>query len=431
MVRRKRDAAAASTPNWEELREQASLIKEETIAQLPAYIRQFAEAAKQNGAIVMEAANDVLMCGYIATLLRVNGVKRVVKSKSMLTEECGLNQYLAIQGLEVTDTDLGECIMQLRKEPPSHIVLPAIHLRKEEIGKTFHRNLGSQKGASDPDYLTEVARKYLRQKFLTADAAITGVNFAVAETGTVVVCTNEGNADMGIHAAPLQIHCVGIDKVIPRMTDLGVFTRLLARSATGQAITSYTSHYNKPKPGGKMYVIIVDNGRNKLSHNHAYRNALKCIRCGACINTCPVYRRSGGHSYGSLIPGPIGSVLAPLRNPAASADLPFACSLCGSCANVCPVKVSLHENLYNLRQELNSQGSTPLIRRAALKVAAWGLSNNALYRTGGAIGRLVLRYFPAILYIPLRSWTKGRKLPVPPRQTFQQWYSKHESRKKI
>lgn len=428
MVRNKRDRAAELVDEWEALRQQASDIKEQALENMPRYVREFKEAAILNGAIVMEAPDDVIMRGYIDTILRGNGALRVVKSKSMLTEECGLNEYLIKQGFNVVDTDLGECIMQLRKEPPSHIVLPAIHLRKEEIGETFHSHLGTEAGASDPTYLTQAARQYLRQQFLSAQAAITGVNFAVAETGTVVVCTNEGNADMGVHAAPIQIHCMSIEKIIPRTTDLGVFTRLLARSATGQAITTYTSHYRTPKAGGKMYIILVDNGRNERLYHPTSRNTLKCIKCGACMNTCPVYRRSGGHSYEQVIPGPIGSAIAPLRNFRKAAGLPFACSLCGSCTNICPVKINLHEQLYQWRQELNTYRATPLLRRIILKIAARVLSNNTYYRMAGSIGRFFLRHFPWLLKLPMWAWTNGRQLPQPARQTFQQWYARNASK---
>ncbi|MDR2497149.1 MAG: LUD domain-containing protein [Tannerellaceae bacterium] len=428
MVRCKRDRAAEAVDDWENLRGQASDIKEKALENIPQYIRQFKEAARQNGAIVMEASNHVMLQGYVATILRSNGALRVVKSKSMLTEECGLNEYLIEQGFTIIDTDLGECIMQLRREPPSHIVLPAIHLRKEEIGETFHKHLGTEAGASDPTYLAQAARKYLREQFLSAQAAITGVNFAVAETGTIVVCTNEGNADMGVHAAPIQIHCMSIEKIIPAMADLGVFTRLLARSATGQAVTAYTSHYRTPKPDGKMYIIIVDNGRSERLYHPTGRSTLKCIRCGACMNTCPVYRRSGGHSYGQVIPGPIGSAIAPFRDFRTAAGLPFACSLCESCSNICPVRINLHEQLYYWRQEMNSYRSTPILRKLIMKTAALVLAKPLYYRLAGSLGRFFLRYFPFMLKLPLRAWTRGRKLPRPERQTFRQWYARNASK---
>ena len=238
-------------------------------------------------------------------ILQRHKVQRLVKSKSMLTEECHLNPFLEEHGIEVVDTDLGERIVQLRHERPSHIVLPAIHIRKEEVGECFHEHLGTEKGASDPAYLTEAARQHLRERFCNADAGLTGVNFAIAETGGIVICTNEGNADLGVSLPKLHIACMGIEKLIPRAADLGVFLRLLARSATGQPITTYSSHFHGPRPGCEMHIVLVDNGRTEILKMPEFRRSLDCIRCGACMNTCPVYRRSGGHSYQTTVPGPI------------------------------------------------------------------------------------------------------------------------------
>ena len=229
----------------------------------------------------------------------------------------------------------------MAKEPPSHIVLPCIHKKKEEIGELFHEHLGTPAGVSDPQILTETARQHLREVFLTRKVALTGVNFAVAETGEFVVCTNEGNADMGAHLSEVHIASMGIEKIIPKREHLGVFLRLLTRSATGQPITTYSSHYKKPRPGQEMHIVIVDNGRSIQLGREDFRNSLKCIRCGACMNTCPVYRRSGGHSYHNAISGPIGSILAPNLDMEKYADLPFASTLCGSCSNVCPVKIDI------------------------------------------------------------------------------------------
>src|SRR5690554_204988 len=343
----------------------------------------------------------------------------------MLTEECGLNPFLEKQGIEVTDTDLGERIIQFRKEPPSHIVMPAIHLKKEEIGELFHEKLHTEKGNFDPTYLTAAARLHLRQKFLEAEVALTGVNFAVAETGAVVVCTNEGNVDMGVHAAPVQIHCVGIEKMIPRMDDLSVFTRLLARSATGQPITTYTSHYTGPKPGGQIHIVIVDNGRAEHLGKEDYRNALKCIRCGACMNTCPVYRRSGGHSYGSVIPGPIGSILAPHSRIKNYNDLPFASSLCGSCSDVCPVKIDIHDQLYRWRQDLSEKKRTSPGKRYTMKMAGKILAGSKMYDFSGKMARWGIKNLPRMLiYNRLNVWGKERELPEVPKESFKQWYKR-------
>jgi L-lactate dehydrogenase complex protein LldF len=422
-VRQKRDRIAATVPEWENLREQASRIKKEALANLDVYLEQLETEAIRNGVRVLWAKDAGAFNRIVLDIIRQHGAKNIVKSKSMLTEECGLNRFLHSKGIEVVDTDLGERIIQFRQEMPSHIVLPAIHLKKEEIGETFHEKLGTEKGASDPSYLTQAARRHLREKFLAADMALTGVNFAVAETGTVVVCTNEGNADMGVHAAPVQVHCMGIEKIIPKQEDLGIFTRLLARNATGQAVTTYTSHYRKPKPGGAMYIVIVDNGRSKYLGHPKYNDSLKCIRCGGCLNTCPVYRRSGGHSYGYVIPGPIGSILAPQKDVQKYRDLPFASSLCGSCSNVCPVKIAIHEQLYFWRQDLTRQKRTSFIKRFSMKATGFFLSENTRYNFIGIMARWAIRYVPrGLLYLPFNVWGRGRELPAPPAQSFKQWY---------
>jgi len=426
LVRQKRDRMAASVPEWESLRQQASQIKEEALANLDVYLEQFEASAVRNGATVLWADDADEFNRIVLDIIRRHDATRVVKSKSMLTEECGMNHFLLSEGVEVVDTDLGERIIQFRNETPSHIVLPAIHLKKEEIGETFHEKLGTDAGASDPTYLTRAARQHLRAKFLSAQVAMTGVNFGIAETGSVVVCTNEGNADMGVQAAPVQIHCMGIEKIVPRQQDLGVFTRLLARNATGQPVTSYTSHYMRPKPDGAMYIVIVDNGRSRQLGQPHYAGSLKCIRCGGCMNTCPVFRRSGGHSYGYVIPGPIGSILAPERTGMGCADLPFASSLCGSCSNVCPVKIDIHGQLYAWRQDLTQHGKTALSKRIAMRAAGKLLASDSLYNFAGATVRRAVSHLPRpLLYMPLNVWGKGRELPVPPKESFKQWYLKN------
>ncbi|RMG75375.1 MAG: lactate utilization protein, partial [Bacteroidetes bacterium] len=362
----------------------------------------------------------------IHDILSRHQVKRLVKSKSMLTEECHLNPYLEARGIEVVDTDLGERIVQLAGEPPSHIVMPAIHKKKGEIGALFHEKLGTAEGSEDPQYLTEAARQHLRARFLAADAALTGVNFALADTGGVVVCTNEGNADMGVHLAPVQIHAMGMEKLIPRASDLGVFLRLLARSATGQPITTYTSHYHRPRPGTEMHIVIVDNGRSEQLGREDFRRSLHCIRCGACMNTCPVYRRSGGHAYGSTVPGPIGSILSPGLDLKKHSSLPFASTLCGSCSDVCPVKIDIHTQLYKWRQIIAKEGHLETSKQVGMKAAGWLLARPRLYRLAGRLGRWALRRLPRwMIYHRLNPWGQSRELPPPPRQSFQDWYKKH------
>lgn len=422
-VRTKRDRMAHSLPEWEVLREQASRIKQHTLSRLADYLEEFERQATRLGAVVHWAANAEEHNTIVHQLLTDRGVKHVAKSKSMLTEECGLNPYLEEHGIEVVDTDLGERIVQLRHEHPSHIVLPAIHIKKEEVSQLFHNRLGTAAGATDPQYLAEAARQHLRQEFLRADAGITGVNFAIAETGGLVVCTNEGNADLGTSLPRLHIACLGIEKLIPRAGDLGVFLRLLARSATGQPITTYSSHFHGPRPGGELHIVLVDNGRSELLASGDFRRSLNCIRCGACMNTCPVYRRSGGHSYGVTVPGPIGSILNPFMNPAAHSSLPSACSLCGSCTDVCPVKIDLHHQLYVWRRRLAEQDLLPWSKRISMNLAGILLKHPFLYRIAGWCGRMALKILPRwMIYNPLNAWGRERELPTPPAKSFRELY---------
>ena len=428
-VRSKRDKQAASVPEWEYLREMASAIKTHTIANLDRYLEQFERNASALGAKVHWAADADEHNAIVLGILRDHATSRIVKSKSMLTEECGLNHFLEDNGIDVVDTDLGERIVQLRHETPSHIVLPAIHIKKEEVGETFHRHLGTVAGASDPKYLTEAARGHLRDKFLDGQIGITGVNFAVAETGGLVVCTNEGNADLGVSLPRVHIACMGIEKLVPRFEDLAVFTRLLARSATGQPITSYTSHFHGPRdPNSELHIVLVDNGRTQLREKAAFRDALHCIRCGACMNTCPVYRRSGGHSYHATVPGPIGSVLSPTRDPKRYQSLPYACSLCGSCTDVCPVKIPLHHQLLAWRNELVGQQLLPLGKRWTMRFASWLFCHPRVFSSAGYLGRTVLRWLPhAVTHNRFNQWAVARELPTPPRESFQHWYRQNRS----
>ena len=300
-VREKRDRMMTTVPEWEELRRLSSAIKRHTLSRLGHYLCEFERNATANGMVVHWAKDAAEMNATVWQLVREHGGTNLIKSKSMLSEECGLTPYLRERGVDAVESDLGERIMQLLHQPPSHIVLPAIAVRREEVGALFEREMGTAPGNSDPTYLTHAARKALRPKFLGADVSMTGVNFAVASTGALAVCTNEGNADLGTSFADLHIAIMGIEKVIPDMEALAVFTRLLARSGTGQPITSYTSLYRKPAPGKRIHVILVDNGRSEWLADEAHRNMLKCLRCGACMNTCPVYRRSGGHTYSYFI----------------------------------------------------------------------------------------------------------------------------------
>ncbi|MFT5126912.1 MAG: L-lactate dehydrogenase complex protein LldF [Rhodothermales bacterium] len=422
-VREKRDSLVSEIPEWEELRSQGAQIKAWALDHLEELLDEFEANCKANGVHVHRAADSAEHNRIVHGILSKHGATRIVKSKSMLTEECGLNEALHEEGIEVIDTDLGERIVQLRGEPPSHIVMPAIHLQKHEIGQTFHETMGTPEGMDDELELTRAARRDLRERFLAAEAGITGVNFAVAETGNVVVCTNEGNADLGANIPDLHIACMGLEKVIPKLEHLGVFTRLLARSATGQPITVYTSHFRKPRPGREMHVVIVDNGRRALLKREKFRSALSCIRCGACMNTCPIYRRSGGHSYKTTIPGPIGSILAPSKDPATHDSLPFASTLCGSCTDVCPVKIPLHRQLLDLRAELMEAGHGKPAKARNMKLGAKVLASPGLYRLAGTFGRLAVRGPRFLLPREMKNWLRDRDLPAFPAQTFRQRYT--------
>ncbi|QKF58182.1 lactate utilization protein B [Aliarcobacter lanthieri] len=422
-VREKRDKASKSIPEWENLREYADQIKTHTMANLDKYLLEFEKNATKKGITVHFAFDAQEHNEIVYKILKEHDVKKLVKSKSMLTEECHLNPFLENHGIEVIDTDLGERIVQLRKEPPSHIVLPAIHLKKSDVSDTFHEKLGTEQGNYDPTYLTRAARAALREDFLTADAGLTGVNFAIAQTGGVVVCTNEGNADMGASVPKLHIASMGIEKIIPRLEDLSVFTRLLARSATGQPVTSYTSHFHAPVENGQMHIIIVDNKRSQFLSSIKNKKALNCIRCGACMNTCPVYRRSGGHSYEYVIPGPIGSILGSVKEPKTHNSLPFACTLCGSCSNVCPVKIDLDSQLYSLRQDLGNMNLIDSKKQKIMKVTAWVMSKPVLFNFVGKMARFIVPKLPkSLLYNKLNVWGRQRDLPKFPKKSFKEMF---------
>ena len=425
-IREKRDIASKQIPEWEALREAASKIKSNVISNLHEYLLQFEANLTNNGVKVHWAADAEEHNAIVYSILKAKEIKQMVKSKSMLTEECHLNEYLEERGIDVINSDLGEYIQQIDNEPPSHIVLPCIHKRKEEIGELFHQHLGTEKGLSDPTLLTRVARKHLRNIFITRRAALTGVNFAVAETGEYVVCTNEGNADMGAHLSEVQIASMGLEKIVPQKKHLGIFLRLLARSATGQPITIYSSHYKKPREGQEMHLILVDAGRTRQLGRPDFRDSLKCIKCGACMNTCPVYRKGGGLSYHNTITGPIGAILAPNLDMKKHADLPYASTLCGSCSNVCPVKINIHEQLYKWRQVIVKEGYAANTKALSMKAMAWTLSSPANYNTAGKAGRWFLHNIPFVVNNKFNPWYKQRDMPEGPKESFSEWYAKNE-----
>lgn len=408
-VRDKRDKQAYSLPEWEKLRDAASAIKEHTLSHLAEYLEEFERNATANGIKIHWAESGEQMNEIVAQIIAERGAKHLVKSKSMLAEECHLAPYLEDRGAEVVESDLGERIVQLMHCAPSHIVLPAIHIKREEVGELFERELSTEKGNSDPTYLTHEARKHLREKFLSADVSMTGVNFAIASEGAFAVCTNEGNADMGTSFTSTHIAIMGLEKIIPDMASLGVFTRLLARSATGQPITTYTSIYRSPEQGKEIHLVIVDNGRTESLANSEHRNMLKCMRCGACMNTCPVYRRTGGYSYSYFIPGPLGINLGMLRSPEAYGGNVSGCSLCYSCSGVCPAKVDLAEQIYKWRQQMSPLGVADAKKKLMVKAMNLLMRNPRLFNTALA----VVPYVPRPIYnYSINPWyASGREMP--------------------
>ncbi|MCM3869300.1 MAG: LutB/LldF family L-lactate oxidation iron-sulfur protein [Pyrinomonadaceae bacterium] len=358
---KRRLAAARGLENWEDLRTQARAIKDDVLLHLDRYLEEFVSNAEQRGAKVHWARDASEANQIVCDLARQQGVRNVVKSKSMVTEEIHLNDALQASGMEVIETDLGEYIIQLAGEAPSHIIVPAIHKTKGQIAELFTAKLGIEP-TDDVDKLTSVARNVLRQRFANADLGISGVNFAVAETGTILILENEGNVRLTTSLPKVHIALMGIEKILPRFVDLDVFLKLLPRSGTGQQLTTYqsliTGTKRRPEDEGpeQLHIVLLDNGRSRMLAHPTTRQALACIRCGACLNACPVYQQIGGHAYGSVYPGPIGAVITPqLIGLGKASQLPYASSLCGACREVCPVKIDIPELLLHLRAEITDR----------------------------------------------------------------------------
>ena len=425
-VRSKRDNMALGLGEWEQLREKASQIKRHTITHMDEYLEQFATNAEKNGCIVHWAKDAREFNETVYDILREHNVKKMVKSKSMLTEECEMNPYLEKKGIEIVETDLGERIIQLKGQAPSHIVMPAIHLNHDDVGELFEEKLGTEKGNHDPTYLTYMARLSLRNEFLTADAGMTGANFGIAETGDIVVCTNEGNADMSTSCPKLHIVAIGLEKVIPNYDCLAVFQRMLCRAGTGQPTTTFTSHFRKARPtADKMHIVLVDNGRSEWIANEDHWEVLKCIRCGSCMNTCPVYRRSGGYSYSYFIPGPIGINLGMLRDKQKHSGNVSACTLCLSCQTLCPVKINLGDQVYQWRQQLDDFGTA----NPEKKLMCRGMK--VLYGSSG-IYNTALKFAPLANIVPrglincgVNPWAQGgHEMMKFPKSSFHELWKK-------
>jgi len=418
----------AGFPQGDALRDRARAIKEATLQKLDVHLERLADSVLRLGGHVHWATTGEEARETILTLCRDRGVRTAVKSKSMATEEIELNEALEHAGVTPIETDLGEYIIQLAHEKPSHIIAPAIHKTKGQVAELFSKELSGH-FAADPEVLTAVARKELRQKFLAADMGITGANFAVAETGTVVLVTNEGNARMVTSLPRIHVALMGMEKVIPSMTDLMVFLSILARSATGQKLSSYTTLVRGPRRPGELegpeefHLILMDNGRSRQIAG-TLREALYCLRCGACLNVCPVYRQVGGHAYGHTYPGPIGILLTAMLNGNESVKhLAHASSLCGACKDVCPVRIDIPRMLVELRQHLDHEKIAPWPERMVFKAARHLLTSPVLFRLAAGAGRVLQRPFlrdGRLRRLPffLGRWTATRDLPPVAARTF-------------
>ena len=414
---------------YEHERSESRRIKEDAISRLDELLLELTNKLRERGCHVFAATTAEEARDYIVKVARSANAKRVVKGKSMTTEEIGLNPALEKAGLEVLETDLGEYIVQLRNEPPSHIITPAIHLSKEDIGELFHEKFGIPY-TPEPEALTAEARTRLREGFLSADFGVTGVNFAIAETGTLVVVENEGNGRMSSTMPDVFVAIMGIEKVIPKLSDVSHFLEVLARTATGQKLTTYTNFINGPRREGEldgpreMHVVIMDNGRSTMLADPVMRESLYCIRCGACLNVCPIYRHIGGHAYNSPYPGPIGSIVSPSLVGPSAAHLPFASTLCGACKDICPVKIDIPRILLHLRwrEALSSEppqwpGAAGRARKGA-KRFAWLAKYPRMIRFLGRIAALMLAPFAHDGWVrrlppPFSNWTKIRDFPQP------------------
>ena len=431
------DAIQELTPEvWERYRERGREIKQHAIENLDYYLGLLSQRVERNGGIVHFARDAQQATDIVLDVARSRGVKRVVKGKSMLSEEMDLNHVLEAQGIEAVETDLGEYIIQLADETPFHIIAPAMHKSKEQVSDLFFDKLKVRRLTKIED-MAAVARDILREKFLQADMGITGVNFAVAETGTIVVVTNEGNGRMCTSLPRVHVALMGMEKVVPALEDMAVMLRLLPRAATGQRITSYVSFISGPRRRSdedgpeEFHLVIMDNGRSKLLADPDLREALYCIRCGACLNICPIYRNVGGHAYGWVYPGPIGAVITPVMTGLPKAkDLPFASTLCGACREVCPVKINIPHMLLKLRGQLAQgvSGQRKVSWRERFGIGVWAKTVRS-ERSLAWIRRLavmVQRPFVTqgrmrrIPLPPFSRWTRQRDFPALARRSFHQ-----------
>ena len=436
-----RAAAVGELEHFQGLRDLAARIKQHTLDNLDQYLRRFTRNVEANGGVVHFAETADQANAHVTRIARDNGLRLCVKAKSMTTEEIGLTAALQAVGLRVVETDLGEWIVQLDDDRPSHIVTPIIHKNRKAIAEAIARELGTEY-TEDPETLTAHARRHFRDIFRRCDLGISGVNFAVADTGTICICTNEGNGRLTITRSKVHVAVMGVEKLIPRMADLSVFLKLLARSGTGQPITVYTSLITGPRRSDdaqgpeQLHVVLLDAGRRRIRSTE-YSPVLRCIRCGACLNVCPVYRRIGGHAYDNVYPGPIGQLLAPMLNDFDRyADLPQASSLCGRCAEVCPVNIDIPDLLVRLRRDQVARKTVGWKRRLAFRVALAMLSSPGLYRVGQWAARKLSFPFSQDDWIgrlpwPVGDWTRYRALRRPARRSFRRIWKEELSAEEV
>ncbi len=431
-IRRKRNGAIAELPDWQELRAAAAALKDDVLSQLDGYLLQLEERVTAAGGTVHWARDADEANAIVTRLVQATGETEVIKVKSMATQEIGLNEALADAGIVAWETDLAELIVQLGDDAPSHILVPAIHRNRAEIREIFLRNMTGVDAAlsDDPPELARAARAYLREKFLTVQVAVSGANFAVAETGTLVVVESEGNGRMCLTLPRTLITVMGIEKLVPTWQDLEVFLQLLPRSSTGERMNPYTSMWTGVTTSDgpeEFHLVLLDNGRTATLADPDGRAALRCIRCSACLNVCPVYERTGGHAYGSVYPGPIGAVLSPqLTGLQDNASLPYASTLCGACFEVCPVSIDIPTMLVHLRGRAVHEVGGHRVERAVMAAAAWTMRSPGRWTSAlraGRAGRVFARRGRiGSLPPPLSKWTDARDLPLPPGQTFRDWW---------
>lgn len=432
-LRLRKLAAAKELGNWEEWRSLGEEIRQHVLENLDYYLFQLSESVANRGGHVYFAKNAEEASQYIRDVIKGKNAKKIVKSKSMVTEEINLNAVLEKAGCEVIETDLGEYILQLDDDRPSHIVGPAMHKNRQQVKDVFTKKINYDK-SDRPEELAWHARETLRNEYLTADVGITGCNFAVAETGSICLVTNEGNADLVTALPKTQITVMGMERLVPSFEELDILVSLLTRSAVGQKLSSYVTVLTGARDEGDVdgpedfHLVIVDNGRSDILGGE-FQSILQCIRCAACVNVCPVYRHVGGQSYGSIYSGPIGAVLSPLLGGYEDyKELPYASTLCGACTEACPVKIPLHELLHKHRQVIvEKEGKAPISEKLMMKAFGLGAASSSLYKLGSKIAPTVMNPFTAGEKIskgpgPLKAWTEIREFPAPHKERFRDWY---------